>query len=1035
MPANTSPSFINGRTGLTDKTEYFFVSAVDTPLILSSGKILADSGAGIARFNSDGSPDAFTIMRPPNIANGSIMTEGFQLQGDGGIVSGGTWLTYKEPVHDTGYAVFRIKPNGAIDPGFGSGKGWVGVSVGDQDEAASTLVQSDGKILVIGTTKQSGANGDWNTGDDSRISMVRFTADGKVDSSFANQGIMIGPDSRAHAETAVLQADGKILVAGYWYKGPFFQAAVYRFNSDGSPDMTFGSDGMARITFAGQRDGYSSVQSMILQPDGKILLAGYAPANGDPMTTGNAFGIARLDADGRLDASFGNSGTVLHFVGADQGSWIPGGSQYGTSHANSLLLGDDGTILVAGGTQFRSSDGVTAEGQMGVLALHSDGSVNENFGRNGIATFGAGNGWTVTATGSTFDAQGKILLTGHIVPSITSGGVEFVMARLEADGSVDGSFGGLPAATTTWNGVTWNESLPAVRLNEYLLVQDSELASENFDGASVTLQRQGNANASDAFGTAGSLAFSNGKALLDSVEIGTVSNAGGVLRIDFNANAKLAQVNQTLQSITYHSTADLSSTLEIPIQWTFNDGNKGGQGDGGALSATFHTAVTLKPAGAPAWIEQLLGASGPAPISNTHTLGVSLVTDPGAKPFSATETGQLNAMLAKLAAAANVKLSPVLPGSSSNLIIHSSPELAVGQVKYQDWTGDGADVFIRMPTGSNAATMLAVQEQVARLLGLRDSGNGIDLFGTLETAALQYLYGASSTVRAGNDTYKLSATENAFIWDGAGNDTISAADLATGVTVHLEAGHWDHISGKATAITAAGQFTVNYGSVIENAIGSSGNDHLYGTAGANVLRGGAGNDVIMGYGGDDGIDGGAGMDTAIFAGKRNEYMISATSSGHTITSDDGRDTLTGIERLHFADGDVALDINGNAGQVQRLYQAMFNRAPDQKGLGFWIDARDKGMSLNEIAVFFTQGTEFKSLYGAAPSHGDLITKLYQFALHRAPDADGFAFWQGLMEKQQITLGELLTSFSESPENHAQVIGSIQNGIAYTQWVS
>ncbi|NDD24570.1 MAG: hypothetical protein EB098_10825 [Betaproteobacteria bacterium] len=125
-------------------------------------------------------------------------------------------------------------------------------------------------------------------------------------------------------------------------------------------------------------------------------------------------------------------------------------------------------------------------------------------------------------------------------------------------------------------------------------------------------------------------------------------------------------------------------------------------------------------------------------------------------------------------------------------------------------------------------------------------------FSPLDIAALQYIYGPSKTSRTGNDTYKVSATEPNFIWDGAGLDTLDGGSLNQGTTLYLTPGYWGYVgNSKATNITAAGQVTVNFGSAIENLTGSSFADKLYGNELDNQMSGGMGNDWLEGWAGDD----------------------------------------------------------------------------------------------------------------------------------------------------------------------------------------
>jgi hypothetical protein len=206
--------------------------------------------------------------------------------------------------------------------------------------------------------------------------------------------------------------------------------------------------------------------------------------------------------------------------------------------------------------------------------------------------------------------------------------------------------------------------------------------------------------------------------------------------------------------------------------------------------------------------------------------------------------------------------------------------------------------------------------------------------------------------------------------------------------------------------------------------------------GSHLIRTFAGDDVIHSGTGTTPcqVDGGIGMDTVVYAGKRSNFTIQAGAAGFTVTDKtgtEGIDTLVNVERLHFADADVALDINGNAGQAYRIYQAAFNRAPDAVGLGFWIAAMDHGTTLAQVAAGFANSAEFTQLYGANPAAPDLVGHLYQNILHRAPDQGGFDFWVHAFDSGAVKLPDLLAAFSESPENQTALIGTIGAGIAYT----
>lgn len=201
------------------------------------------------------------------------------------------------------------------------------------------------------------------------------------------------------------------------------------------------------------------------------------------------------------------------------------------------------------------------------------------------------------------------------------------------------------------------------------------------------------------------------------------------------------------------------------------------------------------------------------------------------------------------------------------------------------------------------------------------------------------------------------------------------------------------------------------------------------------LTGTAGNDTLgNGSAQNNAINGGAGIDSIAYAGARANYTVVKNTADFTISSAAiGTDALVNVERLHFQDVSVALDVNGTAGEAYRMYTAAFNRAPDLEGLGFWIAMRDKGVSLHAIADGFTKTSEFAGLYGANPSNATFVTQLYKNVMHRTPDDAGYVFWLDVLDRNATDRATVLSAFSESPENQAQVIGTIQNGFAFEMY--
>ena len=220
--------------------------------------------------------------------------------------------------------------------------------------------------------------------------------------------------------------------------------------------------------------------------------------------------------------------------------------------------------------------------------------------------------------------------------------------------------------------------------------------------------------------------------------------------------------------------------------------------------------------------------------------------------------------------------------------------------------------------------------------------------------------------------------------------------------------------------------------------GTAGDDVYVGTSGGDIMFGLAGNDRFTGGGGVDRIDGGDGLDFALYGGVRGDYGVTQYG-GNGIdvvdfrpTSPNGADSLLNVERLGFADGTLAFDFTGNAGQAFRLYQAAFDREPDLEGLGFWIEQLDAGRGdLVWMARSFQYSEEFQESYGAPQELSDpqFLNLLYNNVLDRTPDMNGYLFWMGRLG-DAYGRDRVLVDFSESAENVQKTAAAIDDGIWY-----
>jgi uncharacterized delta-60 repeat protein len=225
----------------------------------------------------------------------------------------------------------------------------------------------------------------------------------------------IGP-SYAGAYAVALQPDGKIIAGGYSYTGTsnYWIIALARYNPDGSSDARFGASGQVLTTLAGYYDAASGVA---VQPDGKIVAAGYSYNIG--LYTAD-FAVLRYLPNGTLDSSFGGTGKVTTSIanGFDQGS--------------ALVIQPDGKIVVAGSGQVASNT------NFALVRYNTDGSLDPTFGTFGRVSTDFGSAAPSYAHGVALQPDGKIVAAGVILV----GGAGYVaVTRYLPSGTLDMSFG------------------------------------------------------------------------------------------------------------------------------------------------------------------------------------------------------------------------------------------------------------------------------------------------------------------------------------------------------------------------------------------------------------------------------------------------------------------------------------------------------------------------------------------------------------------------------------------------------------------
>jgi uncharacterized delta-60 repeat protein len=304
------------------------------------------------------------------------------------------------------FTVLRYGADGSLDTSFGD-SGKVTTTVAKHSSADSVAIQSDGKIVVAGNSFIDGNNNDF--------AVVRYNANGNLDTSF-NQTGKATADFGAHdfGHSVAVHSDGRIVVAGYTTKSPESkkECALACFKANGSLDTSFNGIGKITTNFGG--DGNAEGQSVATQTDGKIVVVGYATVAGVEM-----FALARYNADGTLDTSFGGSGRVMTAIG------ITG------SIATGVAFQKDGKIVVAGYAVKNSGTGY----DFACVRYNTDGNVDQRFGDGGkiMTSVGQGDG----KANSLAVQDGKIIVAGSAYVGDDS---QFAVVRYDASGKLDTSF-------------------------------------------------------------------------------------------------------------------------------------------------------------------------------------------------------------------------------------------------------------------------------------------------------------------------------------------------------------------------------------------------------------------------------------------------------------------------------------------------------------------------------------------------------------------------------------------------------------------
>jgi uncharacterized delta-60 repeat protein len=701
--------------------------------------------------------------------------------------------------------------DGKLTTNFGSGD-W------DQGRGVTSVtLQTDGKILVAGTSNLN-------------FALARYNVNGSLDTSFDTDGKLTTDFGFGdYGQSVTLQTDGKILVAGI-SNGNF---ALARYNVNGSLDTSFDTDGKLTTDFGFWDYG----QSVTLQTDGKILVAGYSNGN---------FALARYNVNGSLDTSFDTDGKLTTDFGF--------GVYYGHSVSGpSVTLQTDGKILVAG----------TSYDDFALARYNVNGSLDTSFDTDGKLTTDFGSedyGQSVT-----LQTDGKILVAG-------TGDHDFALARYNVNGSLDTSFDTDGKLTTDFGSEDdpYNDDGQSVTLQPDGKILVAGTSSGSFDGNFALARYHVNGTLDTSFDTDGKLTTdfgNNGHFSFDSAYDLTVQADGKVLVAGtsrtmsngyllepdfalarFNANGSLdtsfSIAESTLDNRPIFTEGSIGTILDPDVQILDTQLAANGNYSGATLTLARHGGANLQDFYR-AWGGNLSALNSGSYFS-VNSISIGRVTSNASGSLVLTFNSNATQALV------NQAMQHIAYGNTAD-----APPATV-QI---DWTfndgntgaqGTGGSLGV---TGSTTVVINATNDNPvsADIMPDLTLATGVPFTATLPTGAFTdpdrevLSYSASMADRSGLPPWLMIDTVT-----GTLSGTPDPLDVGT-FTLLLTA----RDSSGSTASDAF-QLTVATPSSVIN--GTAGADRLVGLGGDDVLNGLAGNDTLDGGAGNDNLFGGDGAD-------------------------------------------------------------------------------------------------------------------------------------------------------------------------------
>jgi uncharacterized delta-60 repeat protein len=781
---------------------------IDCLSLLADGRVYAAGrSAGnfaVARLTSDGRLDATFGgggFARADVGSGADFARGVAVLPDGRVVLAG------EAGGDFGLA--RFTSDGRPDATFGKA-GTLRYDLGSAADAAHDLVrQADGRLVAVGETAVSDFT-------DVRAAVaVRFTADGTVDASYGDGGkaVVRFTTTGDVGVAAGLQKDGKVVLAalnpfGTSPSTPNPEFEVARLTAGGSLDAAFGPGHDGRVITGFKGHASFAVADAVRLADGKILTVGWLSDN-----AGRPFHVSRFNADGTIDKTFADLGTLL----VD----LPGDAEGGGGPQETALVAlPGGKFVVAAIVR----PGTVGETKAVLMRFTADGAVDRTFGTAGVSTTVLGDLPLLYG-----DFYGRFPIArdagGRFVVAVRKP-AGYSLARFTADGKLDGTFGdgGFAAVTAgaAGPGVIFAVKHVALDARGRVVVLGNERRGNEpgFVSHALVARFTADGKADQTFSPGGA----------DGSGLARLSFGGGGAPEE--ADALLVQRDGKIVLTGIRPRTSNDDSYDSVLERLTEDGSPDASFGVGGVSVidTKRGARLTDLLQAP---DGKIYALGPARLMTLLRFNLDGSPD--------TTFGHSGLATADFdTEASNVQVTRILPDSSGRLV-------AVSQL-YSDVAMARFLTDPPRPVG----VIAAVRGGVLRISGT--TGNDTIRLG---------VSGGDMTVSGILQRFPRASFSRVEIAAGSGNDVVDASVATVPLTVNGGDGNDVILGGSAddSLLGGSGNDTVFGGRGADVLRGGDGNDYLNGGLGGDSVFGDGGNDQVFAV--DfalDRIDGGAGFD-------------------------------------------------------------------------------------------------------------------------------------------------------------------------------